>query len=228
MAENWREILDKVARGELTAEQGAVLMGGGKLEAEAAPAPPAPEPAPEPHSQPEPPPSGPSFARASAPAGASPEPDSDPELSSRLEYWKRWWLIPLWIGLGIFIAGAGLIAWGYTSQRTFWFVCGFLPLLFGLLGIVVSWWSQTARWVHVRVHSQKGGTTNRVTVSMPLPIRLVDWGLRIFGDRIPGLNEHKAVRDSLPALFTELEHNREPIAVEVNEKDGTEVRIYIT
>ena len=72
MAENWREILDKVARGELTAEQGAVLMGGGKLEAEAAPAQPAPEPAHEPHSQPEPPPSGPSFARASAPAGASP------------------------------------------------------------------------------------------------------------------------------------------------------------
>ena len=37
MSENWREILDKVARGELTAEQGAVLMGGGKLEAETAP-----------------------------------------------------------------------------------------------------------------------------------------------------------------------------------------------
>ena len=134
MSENWREILDKVARGELTAEQGAVLMGGGKLEAETAPG--------RPHLNLPPnlspslsrAPSGPSFARASTAAGASPEPDSDPELSSRLEYWKRWWLIPLWIGLGIFIAGAGLIAWGYTSQRTFWFVCGFLPLLFGLLG----------------------------------------------------------------------------------------------
>ena len=183
-------------------------------------------------SQPEPEPaaaaSGKSFAWANTAAGSSPEPDSDPEFSSRLEYWKRWWLIPLWIGLGIFIAGAGLIAWGYTSQRTFWFVCGFLPLLFGLLGIVVSWWSQTARWVHVRVHSRNGGTTNRVNISMPLPIRLVGWGLRIFGDRIPGLSEHKEVRDSLPALFTELEHNREPIAVEVNEKDGNEVKIYIT
>ena len=46
MSANWREILDKVARGELTAEQGAVLMGGGKLEAEAGPTPPAPEPDP--------------------------------------------------------------------------------------------------------------------------------------------------------------------------------------
>jgi hypothetical protein len=82
--------------------------------------------------------------------------------------------------------------------------------------------------VHVRVREQKGGTTNRVTISMPLPIRLVGWAFRIFGDRIPGLNEHKAVRDSLPALFAELEHNREPIAVEVNEKDGSEVRVYIT
>ena len=33
MSVNWREILEKVARGELTAEQGAVLMGGGKPEA---------------------------------------------------------------------------------------------------------------------------------------------------------------------------------------------------
>ena len=228
MSANWREILEKVERGELTAEEGAVLMSSGKPGDAVPPAAPAPEPAPQPQSPPEPAParSGESFARARAAAEA--EPDSDPEFSSRLEYWKRWWLIPLWIGLGIFIAGAGLIAWGYTSQRTFWFVCGFLPLLFGLLGIVLSWWSQTARWVHVRVREQKGGTTNRVNISMPLPIRVVGWALRIFGDRIPGLNEHKAVRDSLPMLFTELEHSRDPIAVEVNEKNGSEVKIYIT
>ena len=215
MSANWREILEKIERGELTAEQGAALMSGEKQAAPAA--------------EPEPPPApGEPFTQASTNAAPEVEPEPDAELAGRLDYWKRWWLIPLWIGMGIFIAGAGLIAWGYTSQRTFWFVCGFFPLLLGLLGIVVSWWSQTARWVHVRVRDQKGGTTNRVTVSMPLPIRLVGWGLRMFGDRIPGLNEQKAVRDSLPALFAELEKNHDPIAVEVNEKNGSEVRIYIT
>ncbi len=217
MSSNWREILEKVERGELTAEQGAALMSGAPPPAEPL------QPAPEAAGAPPPP------AAAEASAGeAAPRAEPDPELDARLEYWKRWWLIPLWVGLGVFIAGAGLIAWGYVGQRTFWFVCGFFPLLLGLLGIFVSWWSQTARWVHVRVREGQGGATNRVTISLPVPIKLVGWALHIFGDRIPGLSEQKAVRESLPSLFKELEQNRDPIAVEVNEKNGTEVRIYIT
>ena len=230
----WREILEKVERGELTAEEGAALMS---TEGTAAPVPsqPAIPPAPvvpaEAAEEPEPAAPAAEPARVKpfdSSAWEEPAPSPDPELEERLEYWKRWWLIPLWVGMGIFLMGAAIIAWGHTSQQVFWFVCGFFPLLLGLLGMFLSWWSQTARWVHVRVRDKKGGKENRVMISMPVPIRLASWFLRVFGDLIPGLRDQKDVREMLPPLLEALEKDRSPMSVEVNEKDGSEVQVYIT
>ena len=217
----WREILEKVERGELTAEEGAALMGG------QAPANPA-EPA---ASQPvQPPPvdwtTGGEPAAAAVEEEAGPEPDV--ELDERLKYWKRWWMVPLWVGMGVFLVGAALIAWGHAGQRMFWFVCGFFPLLLGLLAMFLSWWSQTARWLHVRVRDQKGGKVNRVMISMPVPIRLAGWFLRVFGGSIPGRRDQPQVLETLPSMLSALEQDREPLSVEVNEKDGSEVQVYFT
>jgi hypothetical protein len=219
MSSKWREILERVERGELSAEQGAALMGGENYEA--------PAPAPVAAAAPDPVPAQ-SAVGAEAPQPPQPQPEPDPELEARLDYWKRWWLIPLWVGMGVFLVGAGLIAWAYGGQRTFWFVCGFFPLLFGLLVMATSWWSQTARWVHIRIREEKNGSVNRVVISLPVPIRLLGWALRLFGGRIPGLSEQKDVRDSLPILFEELERSRDPISIEVQDKNGSDVRVYIT
>jgi hypothetical protein len=226
----WREILEKVERGEISAEEGAAMMN----EQNAGPIPPTPsqpavpaEPAipaqpAEAAAQPE------AGARVETPAGDEPDPMPDPELDRRLEYWKRWWMVPLWVGMGIFLVGAALIAWGHTSQHTFWFICGFFPLLLGLLGMFLSWWSQTARWLHVRVRDHKGGRINRVMISMPVPIRLAGWFLRVFGKTIPGLRDQEKVLETLPSMLSALEDDREPISIEVNDKDGSEVQVYFT
>lgn len=218
----WREILEKVERGELTAEEGAALMGG---QAAAAPAQPAAE-------QPAPPPPAGDWTTGGEPAAAAVEeeagPESDAELDERLKYWKRWWMVPLWVGMGVFLVGAALIAWGHAGQRTFWFVCGFFPLLLGLLAMFLSWWSQTARWLHVRVRDNKGGKVNRVMISMPVPIRLTGWFLRLFGNSIPGLRDQPQVLETLPSMLSALEQDREPLSVEVNEKDGSQVQVYFT
>ncbi len=229
----WREILEKVERGELTAEEGAALMNQGAAEAQtmgAVPATPAVAAIPAIPAEPSEAPAEAAAPEAAPAASATWDetPRDDPELDERLEYWKRWWLVPLWVGMGVFLVGAALIAWGHTSQHVFWFVCGFFPLLLGLLGMFLSWWSQTARWLHVRVHDTKGGKVNRVTISMPVPIRLAGWFLRVFGDTIPGLRDQKNVREMLPSLLSALEKDREPMSIEVNEKDGSEVRVYFT
>ncbi len=214
MPVNMREILERVERGELSAQQGAALLAGG--EEPHAPETPVPVSA---EAQDTPPP-GAGEAQAETPA-------PDPGLEERLEYWKRWWMVPLWIGMGIFAIGAALIAWGHTSQRVFWFVCGFFPLFFGLFAMLVAWWSQTARWVHVRVKEGKQGGT-RVMISLPVPLRLAGWFLRTFGNAIPGLREQKSAREMIGPMLDQLEKDREPIAIEVNDKDGTEVQVYIT
>ena len=100
-----------------------------------------------------------------------------------------------------------------------------------LLVMGVAWWSQSAHWVHVRVNEpakDEGRHATRVSVSMPLPINLASWFLRTFGGTIPGLREQRQVLDSLPDLLKELDRNHEPIVVEVNDKDNSEVKVYIT
>lgn len=196
MSEDLRDILRKVEQGELSVQEGAALLGGSKA------TPPPPN---------EPPP----------PAGQAIEDD----LEERLAFWKRWWMIPLWAGMGVFAIGAALIALGDLYQWKFWFVCGFFPLLFGLAAMLVAWWSQRARWVHLRIREHSG---HRVSLSFPLPLRLTRWAFQLFGHRIPGLSEQQAVLENIDPLLTEMDKNHDPIAVEVNEPDGDEVRVYIT
>lgn len=210
MPVHMREILEKVERGELTAQQGAALLAGEE------------QPASEAHA-------GAAAFRGETPAVETPadEPKSDPDLENRLKYWKRWWMVPLWVGIGIFAIGAGLIAWGHTSERMFWFVCGFFPLFLGLVTMSIAWWSQYARWVHVRVKEGKSGGT-RVSISLPVPLRLAGWTMSTFGNHIPGLRDQKDAREMIGPMLNQLDKDRETIAVEVNEKDGTEVQVYIT
>lgn len=195
MSEDLRDILQKVERGELSAQEGAALLSGNQT------TPPPPE---------SPPPA---------------EQVVEDDLEERLASWKRWWMIPLWAGMGIFAIGAALIALGDLYQWKFWFVCGFFPLLLGLVAMLLAWWSQRAHWVHLRIREHSG---HRMNLSFPIPLRLTRWAFQLFGHRIPGLGEQQAVLDSIAPLLKEMETNHEPIAVEVNEPDGGEVRVYIT
>ena len=209
MEPKWREILEKVESGELTAEEGAVRM------AEASRYIPQDEPPPQPVGQPP----------ASEPAAAVTEVVEDYE--SAYNFWKNWWALPLWAGAGIFAIGVILLAWGDHAHLTFWFVCGMFPLLLGLAVMLLSIWSRKARWLHVRVRDQGEGRRNKVSISMPLPVRLIGWVLKTFGGRIPGLREQPQVIQFMPEIMAALAETGDPLIVEVNEPDGAEVRVYI-
>ncbi len=211
-------ILNQVRSGELSVEVGAIQLQ--ELEMRASILPSANMDTPDQQSMSA---SGGQPSASAAEVSSPPvEEDFSQNLGADLGWWKKAWLIPFWAGTGILVLGAILLGWAYSSRHFFWFYCSWLPMLLGLLVLFLGWWSQNARWVHVRVNDANG---SRVAISMPLPLRLTGWALRVFGRFIPNMEER--VLESMPDLFHALAKEKSPMTVEVDEKDGSRVRVYI-
>lgn len=148
-------------------------------------------------------------------------PSSDKAALPDLGWWGRAWMFPFWIGMGIFILGAVMMAWASAGRHFFWFYCAWLPLVFGMLAFLLGWWSQRARWLHVRVQDKNG---SHVAISFPLPLRLAAWVLRIFGPLIPKLKELHLT--DLPLILDSLCDVEGPLTVEVDDHEE-HVRVYI-
>lgn len=167
----------------------------------------------------------------SQPEGA-PEPKDLPEASPlpqynpRIEKWRGWWQIPLWIGVAITILGGLLMysVWQSTGF-SFWFVCSWFPFLLGVAIIALAWSSRTARWLHVRIHQRPGSRPENIAISFPLPIRLGAWFAKTFRRRIPGLEEVSNMDEVIMVL--EKTSPEAPFYVEVDEGDGERVEVYI-
>jgi SHOCT-like domain len=167
-------------------------------------------------------------ASEAPPATAMPggEPYSRPQPPD-IERWRRWWMVPLWIGVGITVLGALLLFW--VIQRAgvgFWFFCSSIPFLTGLVVLVLAYQSRTAHWLHVRIHQRRGDWPQRINLSFPLPIRLTAWFLNRFGDRIPGLQ--KTSLDEIIQALDRTTTPENPIFVQVDEGEaGERVEIFI-
>ena len=207
MNDDAMEILKKVGSGALSVEEGAQLLQDLENHAQAADRLTAPIID-----------QSSSFVAQSAAAPQAEDIDPVPDLS----WWKKGWLIPFWVGTGILVFGAMQMGWAYSSKNFFWFYCAWLPMLLGLLVLFLSWWSQKARWVHVRVQDADG---SRVSISLPLPLGLAGWGLRTFGRFIPNMKEE--LFTNLPGIFDALSKEQGPASVEVNDEDGSRVRVYV-
>jgi hypothetical protein len=191
----WLEIIKKVQTGELSVEEAARRM----------------EPQPASAGQAEP---------AGSPAPARPAAEEMP--LPDIGWWQYAWLIPLGVGITIFVLSAWLLSWGYMNERFFWFYCSWLPLLLGLFVLLLGVWSRQARWAHVRIRSSDGA---RVSVSTPIPGRFAGWVLRFLVPRIPALQEKHL--DTLPVLLDALGRSRDPIFVDVDDQNGDQVRVFI-
>lgn len=152
---------------------------------------------------------------------ANPEPPfiSDDEL----ERWKRWWAIPMYVGVGIVILSTFWLNAAYqNSQFGFWFFCSWVPMLIGLLIISLSWSSRSGPWIHIRVRGPK----ERVAISIPAPMGITGWVLRNFGHYIPHL-EKTSIDEILLALDNTSKQNT-PLYVQVDEGEhGEHVEVFI-
>jgi len=156
-----------------------------------------------------------------------PEPaKAAPDLGASAQKWRRWWWIPLWVGVGITVISGGLMYLAYArSGFGFWFACTWFPFLLGVAVMALAWASRTARWLHVRVHQAEGERPRNIAISMPLPIRFTAWIVRTFRPHIPNM-EGANIDEMILAL--EKTSPNTPLSVHVDEgENGERVEVYI-
>ncbi|HEY3310727.1 MAG TPA: hypothetical protein VGK00_03715 [Anaerolineales bacterium] len=148
---------------------------------------------------------------------------TDPEFDRKLAGYRRLWVIPLWIGVAITVAGA---YWMFTALQAggfgFLFFLASLPFLFGVLLVVFAFSSRTSRWIYVNVKQKPGETPQQIVIAFPLS--LVSWGLKF-------ARQNKFVQDGpagdVMGALLESTRSNEPLLVDVNDEDGEHVQVYI-
>ncbi len=161
-----------------------------------------------------------------SPTSAPKAPSAPYEFDSGIKKWRRWWWIPLTIGIGITVISGSLMFLAYQkSGFGFWFACLWFPLLLGVIVISLAAASRTTRWLHVRIHQEPGQWPQTIAISMPIPIRFVAWVLRTFKSHIPKMD-----KTNLDEVILALDKTSpdQPFYVEVDEgESGEKVEVYI-
>ena len=164
-------------------------------------------------------------AAEAAPPEAAPAETAAPDVD--LDHWRRWWIGPMWIGIGILLVGTLLMYGAYQAGGFgFWFACATLPFWVGVLVMALAGFSQSARWLHIRVKTGQAEWPRTIAISFPLPIKLTAWFLRTFGRYIPKLRDTGV--DELIMALGEHTSATEPLYIKVDEgADGERVQVYI-
>ena len=143
-----------------------------------------------------------------------------------VEKWQKWWMVPLWIGVGITVlSGVWMNNLLQKESFGFWFYFSWLPLAIGIAVIALAWASRNAPWLHVRVKQSHSGPEN-VAVSFPIPLRFSAWILRNFGNNISGLDNTNV--DEIITAIDMYANSKQPIFIEVDDgEDGEHVEVFI-
>jgi len=149
------------------------------------------------------------------------------EIKSRA---RRFSLIPLWIGVFVTVFSAWVI---YGIQQSgganFWFYCMVLPLLAGVLLITLGAGGRSARWIYLdvdRPYAKRGDGPRHITFGLPLPLGIIDWFLRTFGNYFQGLSKRRM--DGMIELMNATRDSNEPFILNIDDSDdGEHVRIFI-
>ncbi len=207
------QVLKMIENGKITPEEGLTLMQA--LDQSPAEEPPSPEPVviPEPSS--------------ATPPDQATSPQSDPNIESVKAKVRRYWQVPLWVGIAITVLSAlGMYAILQGPGLNFWFYFLLFPLLVGVAITALGVGSRQARWIFVDVHQHSGAYPKRIFLGFPLPLRLTAWFLRTFGPFIPDLRKTN-VDEIIQVIETGFTGN-EPLVINVNEGiDGERVQVYI-
>jgi hypothetical protein len=148
------------------------------------------------------------------------------EFDAETKKWRRWWWIPLTVGISITVVSGLLMFLAYQSRGFgFWFACLWFPLLFGVVIMSLAAASRTTRWLHVRIHQEPGEWPQTIAISLPLPIRFAAWVMRIIKPYI-----HNMEKTNLDEVILALEKTSpdQPFYVKVDEgESGEKVEVYI-
>jgi hypothetical protein len=161
-------------------------------------------------------------------AADAPQPAVSPEqLPFDATRIRRWWVVPLWIGVGITVIAGMLMYWANQAQGIgFWFACASVPLASGLLLIVLAVQSRSARWLYLRVEQPKDEWPRLIQLGFPLPIRSAAWLFRLLKGRIPNLPD--IAIDEILLTVGRNATPENPFYIQVDDdEDDEKVEIYI-
>lgn len=172
---------------------------------------------------------GADFSSSPAAPVATPAAQPPPDLADQMQRWRRWWRWPLWIGAALAILsslGMYAILARNNGLLSGWFLCASLPFVLSILVMVFAWQSRTSLWLHLRLQQAPGAKPARIAFSFPLPLGVLEWFWRLFGDRVPGLKD-QPMEEILQALRGNV-YAENPIYVHVAEGEhGEQVELYI-
>jgi hypothetical protein len=140
-----------------------------------------------------------------------------------------WWLYPTAAGAVVMAIGAPLIALGLTGGAAiFWAIfCGWIPFFIGLAILTLGFWSRSARWFHIRINDTHSGSRT-FALSLPLPLTLAAWVLRIIRPYVPQLKETAVDEIILSLRDATSDRDDQPLYIDVQDDDeGEQVLIYI-
>lgn len=140
---------------------------------------------------------------------------------------QRYAMIPVWVGVAFTILGA---YWMYTLVQTsnfgFWFICAWVPLLFGLLLLALSGSGRNSRWLYVNVDQKEGEWPRHITFGLPVPLGIINWFFKNFGHFFRGIDNTKV--DEIINALSLTKHLNEPLIVDFDEgEQGEKVQVYI-
>jgi len=140
---------------------------------------------------------------------------------------RKFAMIPLWIGVAFTVLGAyWMYALVQNANYGFWFFCAWFPLLLGILAVTLSMGGMNSRWLYLNVDQRKGEWPQHITLGFPIPLGIIGWILRNFGNFIPGMGRTSV--DEILMALSMAENLDEPLIVNVDEgEQGEQVQVYI-
>ena len=167
---------------------------------------------------------------ADYPAMMISEPVTPSDPPPDLDKYRRWWKIPFFISLAVLLLFGFWLRAVYQSAEgaiTFGFICVWTLFMFAGFVTLLAFLTRRATWLHVRIKEREG---RRIAISLPLPLRLANWGIGIargFVDDDTRLRLTMASEFIKAAQDTMREPGAEPLFINVNDDDGDHVQVYI-
>lgn len=144
--------------------------------------------------------------------------------------YRRFWKIPFFISLTVLLLFGFWLRAIYLSSEgaiTFAFICIWSLFMFAGFVTLLSFLSRRSTWLHVRVKERNG---TRIAISMPLPLRLANWGIGIAKGFVDdNTRGHLTMASEFinAARDTMSEPGADPLFIDVDDDDGDHVEVYI-